>query len=262
MSETGERKKRVLLGTPAYGGLTEGAARGIYRAGGKRAEVLLCQVNNSLLAHSFNLLWCKALNERRKNGLDYFAMQHADIEPQPGWLDVLIDELEAKQLDVLGVAVAIKDPRGLTSTAVARSDGDPWRTHCRLTMHELHRLPETFTSDDIGGRPLLLNTGLWVCKFGEWADQVHFTINDRICVDPETGEYFAQVESEDWFFSRLLHEQGLKIGCTRKVPVDHRGNLPFTNSIPWGAERYDGSHLERSILDDVDEPIPLTLAGD
>ncbi len=29
-------------------------------------------------------------------------------------------------------------------------------------MHDLFELPETFTSDDLGGKPLLVNTGCWV----------------------------------------------------------------------------------------------------
>lgn len=256
--DTPTKKRKVLLGSPGYGGMSHGAAVGVFKASLRPATTttIIEMVSHSLLAHGFNQLWCQALNVAAKDGLGYFAMIHSDIEPQPGWLDVLIDELEAQQLDVLGVAVPIKDARGLTSIAVARDDGDTWNTHCRLTMTEIHRLPETFTSADLGGKKLLLNTGLWVCKFDPaWAEQVHFTINDRIVKDPD-GTYYPQVESEDWFFSRLLHEQQLKVGCTRKVPLGHRGETAFPNANPWGRWKYDENHLEQSILGPEPEHTP------
>jgi len=249
-----EYKRKVMLGVPAYGGLSEGAAAGAYRANGRAdTKVLIRMVNNSLLAHSFNLLWCRALNTAKAEGLGYFAMMHSDIEPPLGWVDALIDELEAKNLDVLGVAVAIKDPRGLTSTAVARDDGDTFRTHCRLSMAEIHRLPETFTSDDLGGRKLLLNTGLWVCRHGDWWPNLFFTINDKIIIGAD-GNYHAAVEPEDWFASRLFHEMGLKVGCTRKLAVNHRGHQPYPNNLVWGQWKHDESHVERSILDELPAP--------
>ncbi len=255
-----DTRKKALLGMPGYGAITGGAARGFFRSSAKLNVVMRMQ-ESSLLAHNFNALWCQALNLHRRSGLDYFAMIHADIEPPDGWLDTLVDELEAKQLDVLGVAVPIKDVRGVTSTALAREDGDPWRVHCRLTMSDLHRLPETFTAADIpGGRPLLLNTGLWVCRFGDWCRKVRFTINDRIVVDKD-GDYIPQVEPEDWYFSRLLNELGLRVGCTRKVDVGHRGHMTFGNTRVWGNNAFDREYVDRSPLDE-DRPTPTpTLNG-
>jgi SAM-dependent methyltransferase len=246
----GEDKKVALLGVPAYGGLSAAAARGVYRSTrGERLQLRISCEESSLLALNFNRLWCHALNTARTTGLNYFAMQHADVEPEDFWLDTLIEEMEARDLDVLGVVVPIKDTRGVTSTALARDDGDTWRVHSRLTMAEVHRLPETFTAADVGGRPILLNTGLWVCRFDlRWADKVFFTITDRISRGP-TGEYFPENEPEDWFFSRLLHEQGLRVGCTRKVKLTHRGHITFSNDRPWGQNKWDEAHVTRSVLD-------------
>lgn len=244
---TDEPTKTVCLGMPGYGQVTSGAARGFYRASAGGRVVNRHVREGSLLAHNFNLLWCWALNEHRAGRCDYFAMQHADVEPQDGWLDVLIDELDARRLDVLGVAVPIKDTRGVTSTALARDDGDTWRVHGRLTMSELHRLPETFTAADVG-RPLLLNTGLWVCRFGDWCRKVKFTINDRITVRAD-GSFAPEVEPEDWYFSRLLNELGLAVGCTRKVRLSHRGEMAFVNDRPWGQNPFDREYLPRSVLD-------------
>jgi hypothetical protein len=204
-------------------------------------------MQSSLLAQCFNGLWCQALNAQADGKqVDYFAMQHSDVEPCDGWLDILIDEMERKDLDVLGVAIPIKDNRGITSIAIGEP-GDNWRVKCRLSLREIHSLPITFTSDDIGGQ-LLLNTGLWVCRFDpSWNTKVHFEINDRIVYDTQNKCYRAQVEPEDWFFSRLLHELGLRVGCTRLIPLTHRGQCAFTNKVAYG-EHFDTQYVSESTL--------------
>jgi hypothetical protein len=184
------------------------------------------------LAHGFNLLWCEALNGRKRGEYTHFAMQHSDVEPEAGWLDVLLAELDRTGLDVLGVPVPLKDTRGLTSTAVGRDDGFDWMPKRRLTLTEVHALPETFTSADLDG-PLLLNTGLWVCRLGDWSERVCFTINDRIATDPD-GVFTALVEPEDWHFSRQLHRLGVTVGCTRMVRLAHVGMHPWPNTHGWG----------------------------
>ncbi len=238
----------VVLSMPGYGEITAGASRAFWRATQLPDDrVVHAYREGSLLAANFNALWCDALNLARSGRqVSHFAMQHADVEPQDWWLDTLIAELEARDLDVLGVAVPIKDPKGLTSIALQRPDGDTWRPLCRLTMTEVFRLPETFTAEEVG-HPLLLNTGLWVCRFNEsWARKVHFTINDRIVIDPE-GRYVPQCEPEDWYFSRLCHELGLKVGCTRKVLLTHRGHASFTNGGAWG-QPFDSAWIDKSVL--------------
>lgn len=258
-----DARKTVFLAMPAYGQMTAGAAKGFFRASSGVLNVVGLQNDSSLLAMNANIGWCAALNRYHQGErLDYFAMIHSDVEPQDHWLDALVDELEAANLDVLGAVIPIKDQRGVTSTALARDDGDSWRVHSRLTMKEVYRLPATFTSDDVG-RPLLINTGLWVCKWNqEWARQVHFTINDRICFDPKKGIYFAQNEPEDWFFSRLLHELGLRVGATRKIELGHRGTMSFGNHAPWGQNDHDAEYLTKSVLDrDDGEWFPHDAAG-
>lgn len=245
--------KRVCLGMPGYGEMTAGAGRGLWRSSkGVNATIPLAvdvrYHEGSLLACNFNALWCWALNLAHKGEkVDYFAMLHADVEPEDGWLDVLVEELEERGLDVLSCVIPIKEPKGRTSTALARPDGDTWRAQCRLTMQEAHRLPETFTEEDTG-YPLLLNTGCWVCRFDEsWAKKVHFEINDRIAFSTASDSYVMQVEPEDWHFSRLCNELGLKIGATRKVQLQHVGKARFPNHVPWG-DQFDGEYVPESLL--------------
>lgn len=204
--------------------------------------------SGSLLASNFNALWCGALNAVHEGEkIAYFAMLHDDLGLQDFWLDDLIAELERCNLDVLGVVSPIKDVRGMTSVAL-HNPGDNWRPKCRLTMTEVHQLPETFTSADLG-YDLLINTGCWVCRFDmSWAPLVHFTINDRIVIDSKTGRYEAQVEPEDWYFSRLLHELNLRVGATRRLPVQHRGELDFTSATAWGTCAFDAEALSHSII--------------
>jgi hypothetical protein len=246
--------RRALLGMPNYDSITGGAAKGFYRAStGAEANIpldlIISNTKGSLLAQNFNQLWCQALNMCAEGErIDYFAMLHADVEPVDFWLDTLIEEMEANDLDVLGAVIPIKDLRGLTSIALARDDGDPWHPHCRLTMKEVYRLPETFTSADVG-RPLLINTGCWVCRFDPaWCAKVGFTINDRIIYDTNAKKYVAEVESEDWYFSRLCHELGVKVGATRKVPLIHSGKFRFTNVDPWGSEAFDSQLVSESAI--------------
>lgn len=263
MGENGELRKTCVLAAPGYGGMTFGAACGIFRASAK-LNVHIEHGSGSLLAQNFNIAWAGALNKAHQGErIDYFAMLHSDCEPEDLWLDTLIAEMEAKGLDILGVVAPIKDPRGVTSTALARPDGDTWRVHCRLTLAEIFRLPETFTSEDVG-YPLLLNTGCWVCRFDEsWAREVHFTVNDRIAFDPNKDVYFVQTEPEDWFFSRLLHEMGKKIGATRKIKLGHRGDMVFGNTRAWGENLFDREYLTESVVKSPPPPdwFPHDAAG-
>jgi len=258
-----QSERRLFVCMPGYTSVSGGAARGFWRASRQPEEQVIYTYNHgSLLANNFNGHWAHALTLCHKgHPITHFAMQHADIEPQDFWLDTLIDEMEANNLDILGVVAPIKDGRGLTSLAIDRPDGDTWRPLCRLTMSEVFRLPETFTSEDVGGN-LLLNTGLWVCRFNpEWAKKVHFTINDRIVFDRSSDRYLAQVEPEDWYFSRLCHELGLRIGATRKIKLDHRGDATFPNHKVWG-ESFDSVYNDKSNLPVKDDFVfPTDIEG-
>lgn len=191
---------------------------------------------HSLLPFCFNRIWCDALNYKRACPVTHFAMIHDDVCPEPGWLDVLLDELDATGADMVSAVAPIKNGYGLTSTAVDVG-GNPWVPR-RLSMTEVFDLPETFGVDDVPWREpdsrLLVNTGLWVCRFdGGWPEQVCFRQQDRIERQPN-GDYVARTIPEDWDFSRQLQSHGLKVVATRKVGLYH-GRQEFHNRGPWGA---------------------------
>jgi hypothetical protein len=229
-----ERKERILLGMPTAGEQTPGAGRGLWRASRNMDDVYVHVPEGSLPTQNFNRIWAMALTAHHKgHPFDYVALLHSDVMAEDWWLDRAIELLERYELDLLGVVVPIKDASGATSHALDRS-GDTWRPLCRLTLDEVYRLPTVFTSDDVGAL-LLVNTGCFVARFAmEWAKKLLFTVNDRIVFNKALDSYMAEVEPEDWFFSRLCHELGLRIGATTEIACEHRGSANFTNTRPWG----------------------------
>lgn len=243
-----------MLAVP-HNGYIVPEALGTLAAASARVHVDVLQVGSSLLCHNFNKAWCDALNHDPRP--DYFAMCHSDISAPANWIDVMLDELEATGADFCSAVVPIKDFRGLTSTALMDAGNGTLR---RLVAHELRSvneagerlLPDTFTGADLAklfGMPpdanvaLCVNSGLWVCKFGAWAEGICFETGDRITRDPDPthprGERFiARVFSEDWLFSSSLVAKGIKVIATQKIPVLHFGRAPFgaggPNHRPWG----------------------------
>jgi hypothetical protein len=225
---------RVLLAMPRYSADMNAEAAQAYfnpcRDGGAVDIAGSQSYAGSLLAAIFNKHWCAALNGFAAGDLHGFAMIHSDVGAEMGWLDLLYEEMEKVQADVISAVIPIKDDRGLTSTAVDDA-GDVWRVR-RLTTGQVAELPVTFTDKDVGG-PLLLNTGLWLCRLGPWAFKTCFTVQDRIAKGPD-GKYFHGVIPEDWDFSRQCRRFGLKLAATRRVTVHHWGQTPFSNQAKWG----------------------------
>lgn len=238
----------VALAIPTNGqNLVYGAAQGLFRATWLH-RVQINHHDKSLLACAFNKLWCDALNAYDRGEITHLAFLHADIQPGDGWIDTLIHEMEEADAAVCSAVSPIKDPRGLTSTGIGEP-GLQWSPLRRFTMKEVLSFPTTFDADDTGnpGKVLLLNSGCWVADLrheafrqtNEEAEaRIYFTVNDRV-VKTETGLWVHQVESEDWFFSRRLHECGVRAVATTKVPIVHVGMAGYRNDIEWGTQEVD-----------------------
>jgi hypothetical protein len=207
---------------------------------------------SSLLAFAHNSLLCTALNNRSQ--ISHLLINHADVVPDPGYLKTLYDEMLMTGAGVVSVLMPLKDRKGLTSTALlpdyARAD---WAirprtyTRQRVTMSEAMTLPETFGAAEVAqvfGKPaegaaLLVNTGLMLIDVQQpWAEQAHFEINDAIDRNAD-GKFIADVEPEDWNFSRQLAVLGVKVVCTRKVKAIHVGRANFPNDAAWGEWQHD-----------------------
>jgi len=223
---------RVFLAIPHYGEILPETLAAVCSCTQRRPPQIVTN-GASLLAHNFNKLWCNALNDRKKNGLTHFAMLHADVMPDPLWLDTLIDEMRRVGADVISCVVAIKDPRGLTSTGYQHPGTN---NITRFTMAEVMALPETFDASacPVASSILMVNSAVWVCDFTKpWVEDVCFNIRDKIA-KTDLGEFVPMVLSEDWNFSGWCAEKGLKVFATRKVSVAHYGRIAFTTNKVWG----------------------------
>jgi hypothetical protein len=217
--------------------IDERMASVVYGQSSKGPHVIVSQ-NSSLLAWNCNNLWCMALNKRVEYNLKWFAMVHSDVVPEPYWLDKLIGIAEEKGADLLSVVIPFKSPDGLTSTALSKHDGTGVSKRFTQTEIRSKDFPETFCAQDVvipPGTPqkLLVNTGCMICRIDQpWSDEVFFTINDSI--ERRFGQYTSTIESEDWFFSRLVAEKGGKVMATKAVRVLHVGQSAFDSHQVWG----------------------------
>jgi hypothetical protein len=137
--------------------------------------------------------------------------------------------MQNARADALGCFIPIKNPLGLTSTAI---DTDEWLPQ-RLTLREAKALPVTWTANN-----LLLNTGLLLIDLAAISNRAthlpYFMVNDRI--EYVAGTFTAYHQSEDWNFSRQCSARGLRLFVTRAVGVEHSGISIYSNNPAWGIE--------------------------
>jgi hypothetical protein len=237
--------KKVYLCCPNSGQLVTFAAKTFYALHSQDPAVDVTMDGNaggSLLTQNFNHYWAQALDLHDAGDCTHFVMHHADIAPEDWWLDKMLGLIG--EADILSAVPPIKDWRGLTSIAIGHPTD--WWNRRRLTLHEIHQLPATFTARDVWqllpeheGWPLLPNTGLLAVKLGAWCDGFHFHIADRIV--RRGGKRVAQTIPEDWWLGRHAHRLGLRVACTRAVSLMHFGTKAYRNDEAWGSWKRDES---------------------
>lgn len=244
----------ILIGVPTYDDtIKAGLSSAIMTEGGRPGcpPYTVAYKASSLLAFAHNALLCLALNNRP--AITHLLLNHADVIPEPGYIGTLYDEMQRTGAGVVSVVLPLKDTKGLTSTAFLPDIDTAWlpgpRTYKRrrLTMHEAEQMPETFDVHDLAAafesdasKPaLLVNTGLMLIDVTQpWAECVHFEINDTINRNAQ-GLFIADVEPEDWHFSRQLAQLGVTVVATRKIKAKHVGRANFPNSGAWGDLEHD-----------------------
>ena len=190
---------------------------------------------------NFNMLWGTALARAVKGQATHFAMLHQDVEPEPGWLDTLVEIADLRRADFVSVAVPIKGYSGVCSCGIGRRN-NPWNAKRRFTVRELNRMPQTFHEADVGyhGEMLLHNDGciLVDLRNERWFDtddagnlKFLFQFVGRLRRDGDEIAY--SFEPEDWYFSRMLYEANINTCITRAVKLTHGG---FPNYGDWGEE--------------------------
>jgi len=234
---------RVMLGAPGPT-ISWGTVCGMLLLAESHHEIQVTNSDNGW--DDFNEVWCRALNAAREGKATHFVQCHSDITPQGPWLDTLIGELDAHDLDFVSAVCPIKDGRGVTSSGIG-DPGNRWQPWRRFTMQEVCGFPETFTAADVGyaNWPLLHNTGCWAADLRkpvffetDCGDtlKAFFQFDTRIYRAAD-GSWKTARESEDWYFSRCLWQLGAKTAITRKVRLSHRGVMEYNNYEPWGKYR-------------------------
>lgn len=236
---------KIFLALPSSGQTIPSTASAVLR-GTRQHSLAARSAEGSPAAHCFNVLWCEACNEREQEKYTHFAMLHADISTDVGFLDTMIEEMEKIDADILSAVVMVGDERCLTSTGIQQ----PWtRNVRRLTETEVYRLPVTFSiaDTDTPDRWLALNTGLWICRFTEpWVEEFPgFRMLTRIV--SEGGKRYPWQCSEDWDFSDWANKRGLKLFATRAVQTWHRKTKEYYLG------RYDREWMTDEHYSDIEE---------
>jgi hypothetical protein len=249
-----KEKPRVLLGLPRGGFVSRGTDMAAMVNGSDSLAYDVMTVDmpsESLLCNGFNKLLCYYLNDPT---LDYFMMLHGDVEPHGPFIDVMIDEASRGQFQVFHAVCALKDYRALTSTGLGDMD-DKWEHRRRISIHELiDTLPDTFSLEELleayGEVPdhpcMIPNTGCMLMQGREWIEKFAldhaFHMKDRIVL--QDGIYSAQCIPEDWGLGFWCAENGIKVGGTKKIKIDHHGSAAYANHYKWGAYTRDEQYFK------------------
>jgi hypothetical protein len=242
----------IFLACPTHNGQIEHRViKALFTEATEKHKVMVKVHQTSLLASGCNEMYCSALNGYQGESFKWFAMLHSDIAPEPLWLDKLIRLAEEHNADLLSAVVPIKGNEGTTSTAISYP-GETFMRFARLTQRQINRpdWPKVFNikqactffnkatphyPETLADSMLLVNTGCMVVRLDrEWSDKLYFTINDRIVRTVKGFE--AQVEPEDWFFSRLVNEYGGNVMATKEISLEHIGSTPYPSGGAWGHE--------------------------
>ena len=245
----------VFLACPTYDGtMTSLTARNVFATAARQHNVLPASEDFSLIPLNCNRHWCRALNTRQANQLHWFAMLHADIGPEPWWIDKLIAEADKQQADLLSAVVPIKSQFGMTSTAIWRPGGPvgrPYRLSMAQLLHpafpetfDIHaavealaRLPDDLREEGLPREALLVNTGCMVLRLDRpWADE-RLWFDDLNGIERVNGELQAVCKSEDWYFSHRVAQEGGQVMATKRVKLTHRGFCHFPSDHAWGQPR-------------------------
>lgn len=224
---------KVFAGLPTYDGQRW---NGCSVADLQRCGCDTFEAASSLLANAFNACYAEALN--RRPVVTHFLLLHADVVPLDAqWPLTLVAEMESVKADVLSVVLPIKSETGLTSTAL--ETGDRWRPR-RLTTTEMQERPVSWTAPD-----LLVNSGLLLVDLRRpWVEDVCFSIHDEL--RRRDGKWVAEVEPEDWAFTRQCRNFGASVWVTRVVRALHIGRKSWRNDQAWG-EATDPTYREEAV---------------
>jgi FkbM family methyltransferase len=234
---TGKQKAKILLGVPSSGMISEPSSKASWLPS---IHHQVDRVPSCQSGCNFTRCWQAIMNAGMQGLCTHGAMMHVDLmvsEDGGRWLDILMAEMEATGADFISVPIAIKDPRGVTSSGIGNPENrwNPWK---RFTIKEINKFPKTFSIDDTvyRGKFLLHNHALcladmrnpaWYVPGPDGDAPAIFNFEERLRL--ENGFWQRYQDSEDWAFSRMLWHMGLKTVITSKVKVIHLGQIGYEN---------------------------------
>jgi hypothetical protein len=187
-----------------------------------------------------NDCWVDAINQFEAGKIDLFAMIHSDIKIlTPDWIDILVKILVEKNADLVSVQSPLKDFTGVTSTAIGHQEYR-YGSFKRLTIAEIKKLPSVFNNVDVGypDQPILHNTACFICDLSnpkfhltnpDGSFQTIFRFDEKIVRD-NNGQWQRIQESEDWHFSRIIWNNGIRnTYVTSNINLIHYGTVGFEN---------------------------------
>jgi hypothetical protein len=235
--DASKARPRVFLAVPNRPGdsISAKVLSAIWATGNRHKLVKADAPSISLLNYNFNFNWANAMN--RRGEIDFFVMLHADVAPEPNWIDTLIAEFnrldEEHGCDVLSCVIAIKDSRGVSST------GCMWekdRIIRKISLKQALEMPASFNAETLHADVLMMNTGCWIARMDrDWVEKFKgFRSYDRVYKDTDDGRWKADVIGEDYLWSLDLHKLGVRTWATSKVKILHYGIFDYPNCAPWG----------------------------
>lgn len=254
MDRPQQRRPRVFVGIPHYGDIhPDTLVAATQWASDQNLDVTIRRHHSSLLANGFNRLLMEAFNS---GPWDLFCLLHADVVPRLHkraagygfWLDVMVRDLYGNGLDALHVPAAVKDSRGIMSTAIGRKDyKEQWNHVKKLSVRELGLLPKVFTFRDCERcldltcfdkheeLCLLPNTGCMLVRLDVLREHRFpgFAFQDELHWGAD-GKVEAGTVPEDWHFGRWCAHAGLKVGGTTNLATSHYGPHEFVSDQDWG----------------------------
>ena len=229
------KTQKVFLAMPTHDGrINSGSAQSLYANNSQVHDVYIKVGTISLLNYNMNKLWADALNMHEEHpDMKWFAMLHSDVYSEPYWIDKLIEIAEKYQIDMLSAAVAIKDDSGDTSTGISNPQNDHWNLK-RISIDQIQlferdmKVPLSAMAFDYN-QILLANTGCMICRIDKpWSSEVLFKTEERLHRNG-LGHWEAFCDSEDWNFSRQVHDRGGIVAVTSAVKTWHVGRKVFAN---------------------------------
>lgn len=241
-----------FLGCPTHDRrLIDGCAKVFYKNASQIHQVEPFVAEFSLLTANCNILWAMALNYFELKKVDWFALIHSDVQPEPFWIDRLMAEADTHGADIMSAVIPIKNDKGLTSTAIS-DPHDDYGTFVRLTMSQvkhpsfpitfdgdlavqaLRSLPASLRVEAPAGARLLCNTGCMVCRLGAWCDPRKVYFDEVTRFRRINNQWKPFIRSEDWFFTGNAAANGAKVMATTALQLIHHGTSDFPNNQVWG----------------------------